>query len=321
MTDHPGLQPHAATDVGGSLFVPGGPARLGAGDHVAGTGDGDGQVAWVPTDLARGPWSPDALHGGPVAALAARAVERCAPRPGLEGASVPMHVTRLTVELLRPVPLSPLHVVARVVRPGRRVQIVDVDVVAATRPVASARALRLRVDPGGPGPRRDAPAGARAGAGRAPFAGPDGSTSTRWRDDDYAGFYNAGAELRFAAGGFEQPGPAVAWVRLAVPVVPGEEPTPLQRLVAAADFGNGVGAVLPFDRYRFVNPDLTVWCLRPPAGEWIALQAETVLGVPGIGLAQSVLWDATDGGPVGRGFQSLVVERRSEGEGEGEGAR
>ena len=57
----------------------------------------DAVSTWLPTDLARGPWDPGALHGGPVAALLARAAE-----PLLE----PLQPVRLTVELLRPVPMD-----------------------------------------------------------------------------------------------------------------------------------------------------------------------------------------------------------------------
>ena len=40
----------------------------------------DGDLA-VPSALARGPWSLDALHGGAPAALLARALERADPGP------------------------------------------------------------------------------------------------------------------------------------------------------------------------------------------------------------------------------------------------
>src|SRR5260370_41528103 len=74
----------------------------------------DGDLA-VPTELARGPWSPDAQHGGAPAALLARALERADPGPA-------RFVSRLTVELLRPVPLTPIEVRTRTLRPGKKVQ-------------------------------------------------------------------------------------------------------------------------------------------------------------------------------------------------------
>lgn len=258
---------------------------------------------WRPTPLSRGPWSPDALHGGPVAALVARAAEHAGDPATGPGGPV---LVRLTLELLRPVPFDPLAVEARVVRPGRKVQLVDVTVRAGDTEVAWARALRIRRLP-----EAEAAVGAEARPGgtdgQAAIPGPDADHVGPQVDGDPA-FHNGGAELRFVAGSWDRLGPSTVWTRLAVPVVPGEEPTGAQRAVAAADFGNGVSAVVPFDRWRFVNPDLTVVLERPPEGEWVALQAATELGAAGIGVARSVLWDRR--GPTGTGTQTLVVEPR-----------
>jgi hypothetical protein len=265
--------------------------------------DGD---RWMPSEFARGPWSPDALHGGPVAALIAGGVEEC---PSDE----PMDVLRLTVELLRPVPLAPLSMAATVSRPGRKVQLIDVRIFAADRDLAWGRALRIRrlADDS-----TDATALAEFIAeesvpGRDPEApsGPEDGTRSPEPIRQYTAFHSAGAELRYLAGDFSRPGPSVVWVRLAVPVVPGQDPTPLQRVAAASDFGNGVSSILDFERYLFINPDLSIHLQRPAIGEWICLDARTALATPGVGLAQSVLWDIH--GPIGRSLQSLLVERRA----------
>ncbi len=98
------------------------------------------------------------------------------------------------------------------------------------------------------------------------------------------------------------------WARLLVPVVPGEEPTPWQRAVGIADFGNGLSAVVPFDGTSlFINPDLTVHLWREPVGEWIGLDAVTRTSPTGIGLAESAVWDRS--GRVGRSLQSLFLDR------------
>ncbi|MGD0378551.1 MAG: thioesterase family protein [Acidimicrobiales bacterium] len=253
----------------------------------------------VPTEFARGPWTPDALHGGPVAALAARAIESVP-------TDDPMHVTRLTLELLRPVPLVPLTVSTSVSRPGRKVQIVDTRISDGERDVAWGRGLRIRLQPAD----FDAPASSGPVPGVDPGAppGPAAGYTSPAPLASYRAFHNAGAELQYVAGVFSGRGPATVWVRLAVPVVPGEEPTPLQRAVAAADFGNGVSSELDFDHFVFVNPDLTVYLHRPAVGEWICLDATTRIGIPGVGVAQSALWDVH--GPIGRSVQSLLVERR-----------
>jgi len=124
---------------------------------------------------------------------------------------------------------------------------------------------------------------------------------------DYRGFLNGAMEIRFVDGGFHLPGPAVAWFRLRYPVIPGEEPSPWQRAAAAADFGNGISAQIPFGSATFINPDLTVELVRPPAGPWVGLDARTRFGGPGIGWAESALWDGD--GRIGRSMQSLLVER------------
>jgi hypothetical protein len=114
-------------------------------------------------------------------------------------------------------------------------------------------------------------------------------------------------EWRFVAGSFLEPGPATAWLRMRHPLLPGEAPSPLVRVLAAADSGNGVSAALDYRRWVFINADLTVYLARPPVGEWIALEAATTVA-DGVGLATSVVHDQQ--GPVGRGLQALFIDRR-----------
>jgi len=269
----------------------------------------DGEL-WVPSDFARGPWSPDALHGGPAAALMARAAESV---PSEE----PMDTARLTVELLRPVPVTPLAVSATVVRPGRKVQLVDVRLGDGDRDLAWARALRIRrLDAAGAAVLAAATkesatkesATKENGADAVAPPGPDAGYRSPEPVSGYRGFHTEGAEMRWVAGEFGRRGPATVWVRLAVPVVPGEEPSPLERVVAAADFGNGVSSVLDFQNFLFINPDLTVYLSRLAMGEWICLDASTTLGAPGVALARSALWDTQ--GRIGTSVQSLLVEKR-----------
>ena len=123
---------------------------------------------------------------------------------------------------------------------------------------------------------------------------------------DYAAFHNQAVDIRFVGGRFDRRGPATGWFRLRYPVVAGEEVSPVQRVVAAADFGNGISAELDFRTDLFINPDLTVSLTRPPEGEWVCLDARTRFGSPGIGSAESVLWD--ERGRIGRSVQNLLVE-------------
>jgi hypothetical protein len=255
----------------------------------------------VATELSRGPWDARHCHGGPVAALLARAVERA----GAPSDAVDWQVARLTVELTRPVPVRvPLTLSVGVERPGRKVSLVGGVLRAGDSEVARVRGLRIRREPFALPDviRRVDPLAAdpeRSRRERPSFGVSDGADVS---------FATHACEHRFAAGRFEDPGPVDVWIRITVPVVAGEEPTGAQRAAAAADFGNGVSAVLPWDRYLFINPDLTVHLLRVPDGEWIGLRAVTHLGPDGAGMAESALHDAS--GPVGRAVQSLYLDHR-----------
>jgi hypothetical protein len=99
------------------------------------------------------------------------------------------------------------------------------------------------------------------------------------------------------------------WVRLRVPLVAGEAPTPLESLVAAADTASGVALVVDPARATFVNGDLTIALHRIPIGEWICLDAATTGEPHGIGLARARLWDGA--GLVGRSLQTLLLETRA----------
>ena len=246
-----------------------------------------GQERYAATSNTRGPWNPAHQHAGPPAALLGRALERCEPVGG-------MVLARLTFEILRPVPVGEVAVAARVIRPGRSVQLLEGELTADGEPVVTVRAWRVKA--------ADAPA---HGDGEPPPARPAEATAP----PPLEGFgYGDAVELRFAAGSWYEPGPATVWTRLRVAVVEGEEPTGLERVLAVADSGNGVSGVLPLDRWLYINPELTVHMLREPRGEWICLDAATTIAPGGAGLAASVLSD--DDGVVGRGAQSLLVVPR-----------
>jgi hypothetical protein len=252
---------------------------------------------FVPTELARGPWDPGALHGGAPTALITAAFE--ATEPGSE-----LRIARLGFELLRPVPMQPLSLTVRIVRRGRRVQELAAELHAEEQLICRASALRVREVPEGLPP-------APGGAGAAPSAMPGPSEGTPVRfglsGNDTMSFAASAMEMRFLEGS-KVLGPARVWMRLRHPLVEGRETTPLARLSATADFGNGVSAALPFERFLFINADLSIHLHRLPRGEWIGLDARTILDSGGAGLAESVLHDLD--GPVGRAFQTLVVGPR-----------
>lgn len=239
-----------------------------------------------PSELTRGPWDPDAQHAGPPSALVARALERCDAREG-------MRIGRITVEILGPVPLAPLTVEASVVRPGRSVELLAASLSGPDGEVMRASAWRVAVadqllgaDPPPPGPEH-------------------GSERDFFPTGEQEGYHTA-MDYRFVRGGFLEPGPALVWMRQRGPLVEGEQPTPLERLMVVADVGNGVSAVLDWREYLFINTELTVHLLRPPEGEWVGVDAVT--HVDGVGLAETVLWD--ERGRLGRGAQTLLVRKR-----------
>ena len=243
------------------------------------------------TELTQGPWGSGLQHAGPPAALLGRAVEGHSDRSGLQ-------VARVTFEILRAVPIAELEVTTRLLRGGRSVELVEASLLAGGAEVMRATALRVRTAEVGlpdglvPGPRLPGPETGRV----MPFF-PTGQE---------VGYHTA-MEFRFVTGAFLELGPATVWARMRHPLVAGEAPSPLSRALAAADSGNGVSAGLDYQQWRFINPDLTVYLLRHPAGEWVALEAATTAAA-GIGLADTTLHD--EHGPIGRSAQALFVDRR-----------
>ncbi len=245
------------------------------------------------TELALGPWAPGALHGGAPAALLVRAVQDSAPDPALA-------LARMTYEFVRPVPFGELSAQVTVVRPGRRVTLLDA-LLFDRAGVEVTRARALLVLPSELGEPSPSPP---------PFPGPEQARANDWSRGGGADpmFATDAMEIRFVEGTFREPGPSTAWFRLRRPLVAGEPTSALERLAAAADFGNGIASVLSWDAHVFINPDLTFYVERAPEGEWVALQSQMRVGLGSVAIAESVLWDQQ--GRVGLAIQSLLVSRR-----------
>lgn len=242
------------------------------------------------TELARGPWDPGAQHGGAPAALLMRALETLPGEPDLL-------LSRVTYELLRAVPIGPVRVESEVRRAGRRTQLLEASLSAADgTELVRARAVRVR--------RAEAPSTELQATPGSPGDGAPNDIIAPYQPM----FAPDAVEVRFASGAFSSPGPAMAWFRLRVPVVAGEEPTPLQRLAAAADFGNGISSPLRWDRYLYINPDLTIYIERVPTGKWFALESVTRVHEDGVGLSESALFD--ERGRLGHAIQALLVAPR-----------
>lgn len=263
--------------------------------------DGD---RFVPTALTAGPWSPDAQHGGPPSGLLAHCIEQ-------HDNGEEMFVARITVELMRPVPLRPLTVAVRTTRPGRKLQLIEASLWAdgaAGEGTEVCRAVGLRL-------RRSAvdlpasveEANAAIDARDLPPVGPDGGQPPEIGQGEH-GFFAEGADLRFVSGAVRVQGPGMLWARLRQPLIDDEVPTGVVRAVTLSDFGNAAGAVVPMDTWTFINADLTVSLHREPVGEWICLDGVSRVSSIGVGLAACTLHDTT--GPIGRTAQSLIVAPR-----------
>ena len=254
----------------------------------------DGGV-FVSSELTRGPWDPDAQHAGPPAALIGRELERCPSPTG----QTDWQFGRITFEILRAVRIAPLRLTAEVVRPGKSVELLSATLADDEGPVIAASAWRIA--------RRtlELPGGL---AGGEPPPGPEHGAARPFFDTGEEVGYHAAMEYRFVAGAFLDPGPATVWMRTGVPLVEGERPSPLQRVLVAADTGNGASATLDLARHVFINVDLSVHLHRMPIGDWICLDAVTIPETNGVGLADSRLYDQR--GPIGRALQTLLVRER-----------
>jgi hypothetical protein len=189
--------------------------------------------------------------------------------------------------------VADVEVRAAVLRPGRSVELVEAVLSAGGRDVARMSAWRVRRAEGDGVPSR-APA---------PPPLPEAETRdvapTGWVDG-----YLSAVEWRVAAGGFAEPGPCTAWTRLRHPLVAGEEPSGLQRVLAVADSGNGLSGERG-PGWLFINCELTVHLHRQAVGEWVCVDAVTAISAGGAGLATTTLSDAD--GPLGVGAQALLV--------------
>jgi hypothetical protein len=241
---------------------------------------------------ASGPWNPGHQHGAAPGSLIAWAAERVA-------TATPMRLARITIDLLRPVPLAPLDIVSDVVREGRKIQLCLIRLLSEGVEVARGTVLKIRVE------QLDLPETARGVPLDLPL--PDEGREPK----ELLGGTNAfstGVSMRVVKGGFREPGPGAVWFRANRPIIEGAPISPAMRAVIAADFCNGVSSVLDFRAWTFINGDLTVSLARMPVGEWILLDSETYAGEEGAAVGFARLGDVK--GWFGRAAQSIVIERR-----------
>ncbi len=241
-----------------------------------------------PTDRSHGPWDEGQLSGSMIAALLAHGVERERP-PGF-------HVARLTVDLFRAVPWAPLSVRTEPVRAGRRLHALDAWLEHEGRVVSRASALLLR--PGAEPPGRVP--GVRAYPPPPPESVP--------LDPETFPLLEGSWERRSLPAA--SPGePEARWVRMLLPLLPGEPVSPLERTAAAADMTNPSANRSDLGLF-FINGDVTLYLTRPPEGEWLCMRVAARGSAEGIATAECALFDRR--GEVGRSaVASLAMPRDS----------
>lgn len=245
----------------------------------------------VTSPNAAGPWDRRMQHGSAPSALVTWAAQRI-PTP------VPMDIARVTIDLMRPVPVAPLMIESEVLREGRKIQLCKVRLLADSVQVVGATVLKIKQQSQPlPDDVNDLPVTLPPPEDSLVEDG-HGATSP------FAGMVS----MRAARGRFGQAGAGAIWFRLDHPLVEGEAVSQAMRAVVAADFSNGTASALDFRAWTYINADLPVSLARQPVGEWILLDGESWIGPDGAGLAMSRLADRQ--GYFGRAVQSLVIEKR-----------
>jgi hypothetical protein len=251
--------------------------------------------AYQATELTRGPWNPEHQHAGPPSALAAQVIARAAESLGFT------HIARMTVSLYRPIPIARLNIVLETDYAGRNAGHFTAHLIADGKEVARFTALAQR---------ETAVSIPAELPGHPPAAAPrssEDSPLSRFPFTSRLIGYPDLMETRLARGTFFS-GPCAVWFRLRRPLIAGETPLPIERVAVAADSGNGISSVLDFKRYMFINNDLSINLFRKPQGEWICIDARTLIGPDGCGLAEAQIFDTV--GLIGRSTQSLMIRSR-----------
>jgi hypothetical protein len=237
-----------------------------------------------------GPWSDDLQHGGPPTALLVRMAERLAAHATGRHDLMAM---RVAAEFVATVPVADLTVTARISRFARSAVLVSAELFDAGRCCLQARIWLF----GRPTPDRTPDCDSNAPAD------PPGSAAA------FAGWtfpYMRHLDWRLVSGAADGPGPAAAWVASRVPLIEGEQLSSLQRAALIGDSASGISAELDWNAWSFANVDLDLHLLRAAGGDWLLLDAITLLG-DGAAMTRSVLSDPV--GVLGGGLQTLLVRR------------
>jgi hypothetical protein len=252
---------------------------------------GQNENEYVAQVATTGPWDKRLQHGSPVASLLGTRIERQLP-PG-------MRISQFALEFLSPVPVATLDVRVSLVRPGKKIAYWNAVASVAGKDVARVSAWAMAVSPN-----------------RSPLVHLEDSVPPPMPETAVTTYFEAvphfpygdALEWRFASGGFVEMGPATVWSRLKMPVVEGEEVSPLARVLGMIDSANGISGELDVGKYLFVPVNLSVTLARHPVGEWTGMAAKTSIADDGVGITNIDVFDQR--GALGSGLQSLFIEKR-----------
>ncbi|HEX7857725.1 MAG TPA: thioesterase family protein [Sphingobium sp.] len=234
---------------------------------------------YVPTGLGVSPWNGRSIGGVPLAGLTAHLIGTIPPQ-------VPMHVARLTIDIFGTVPMEPLAAKVEVLRDGRRVQLLSVELTSGGRTWVRATALRVRTEET---PAIEAPL-TRDFPGEALAVRPGPLVDAILLNDP------------------RRAGQDAWWLRFLHPVVLGTRRSPLESVAMLSDFGAGISALYPTKEWTLANLDISVHLSRMPRSDWLLVDAESGTAGNGIGTALSRLGDRD--GMIGTAHQTVFLDRR-----------
>jgi len=258
--------------------------------------DGD---LYLPQTAAGSPWSATMQHGGPVNAIITQSVESSAEALGME-------ISRLTFDILKPVPMSAVKVESRFIRKGKRMAVLDTVLIAegSEEPVASGRAVLLK-----------------------PIVGKEPSMNTMkslptprslipsqlWIPDEIARQLPPGLHLLIGFHPSAERERPVCWITAGANMFQDREMTAMEQCATAADMTTVLAARLRLTQENIeqaslmglMNTNTTVHFARQPIGEWYGFSDHFISVSDGYGVAECALFD--EDGCVGRVSQSLIV--------------
>ena len=253
------------------------------------------KVIYHPTVSARGPWDPNSLHGRVISGLIAYEVEtNYCDASELEN----FQVTRITVDLFRPPPMSPLFAGGEVIRSGRRIKVIDIHISTdfpdrGITEIARGRVVMLRRSENPPGaiwspppwdlkpPNEDHP--------------PHSDTSSD--SESHLPMWQTVEDRQNSEGDYsnsthspELPIRKLAWIRETHNFISGEPASPLVCVAQVADVAN------PFANsgtkgLNYINADVSLYLQRNPVGSWIGTEAFYHDAYDGVSVGTIALYD------------------------------